>query len=299
MSTCRRVASDQPRALTGRHHDHCTNPDCPGCQPCPIAHCGTCGHRHVDELTCPHCIDDARTNLNHIRDLSTQLLHEAIHRGVDSEAADLHGPTADPNAWRQRGRHGAAYTTEQRLGENHPLWVLGTWDMLVTEHYGQLERTTRVTIADAAGYLNRNLTDLAQDPDFAFNELAHELRACRTHLEAVLHDGEQIDAGAPCMTCGVPLRREWGKLAAADGWRCPRCREFSTEDQYRFAVAHLHREEATHLTARDMEIRTGVAPSTVRAWASKGHVEKRRDSERTVYAVADVLRHAERAGRVS
>jgi hypothetical protein len=177
--------------------------------------------------------------------------------------------------------------------------VLGSWDMLVTEHYGQLERITRVTITDAAGYLARNLSDLAQDADFAFEELARELRACRSHLEAVLHDGEQVDTGAPCMTCGVPLRREWGKLVKADGWRCPRCRAFSTEDQYRFAVAHLHREEATHLTAGEMEIRTGVTASTVRAWASKGRVAKRRDSERTVYAVADVLRHAERAGLVS
>ena len=91
------------------------------------------------------------------------------------------------------------------------------------------------------------------------------------------------------MTCHVPLQREWGKLAAADGWRCPRCREWRSDQDYRLNVADLHRDEATHLTDRDMEIRTGVRAGTVREWARRGHVAKRTDSGRVVYAVADVI----------
>src|SRR3546814_16123105 len=63
-----------------------------------------------------------------------------------------------------------------------------------------------------------------------------------------LRDGEQRDTGAPCRTCEVPLVRVWGSDEQGDGWKCPRCHTRSTETQYRFAVAHLHREEATHLT---------------------------------------------------
>ncbi len=92
------------------------------------------------------------------------------------------------------------------------------------------------------------------------------------------------------MTCRVPLLRVWGKDDRADGWACPRCKQTSTEVQYRYAVMNLHREEATHLTDHEMEIRTGIKAGTVRAWAQRGEVERRRDQGRTVYAVADVVK---------
>jgi len=278
MSACKWAGSEQPREL-------------PNGDPCPEAHCLVCGHRHVDELTCPACIGSTRDDLAEVARLDMQLLTEAIHRGVESEAAMLEGAVADANAWRQRRRYGYRDHADDRLGENAPLWVLGTWDLLVTEHYGHT-RTRRVTVPSAAKYLASNLTELAQDGDFAFEDLARGVRQCRAHLEAVLHDGEQRDTGAPCMTCGVPLERVWGSSELGDGWRCPRCREKSTEDQYRFAVAHLHREEADHLTDRDMEIRTGVKAATVRKWAERGQVRRRLDSGRVLYDVSDVERNA-------
>lgn len=294
---CRFVATDQPRAIKSRHADDCPErawhaplawADCQGCDPCPLRHCGTCGHRHVDRLTCPTCVGEAREHLAFIRASDDSLLTEATHKGVDSEAADLHGAAARPEAWRQRRRHGFTPHADDVVGETHPLWVLGTWDLLIAEHYGH-RRTGRLTIDSAAGYLASNLSDLAQDDDFAFEDLARDLRICASHLEAVLHDGEQVDTGAPCMTCGAPLERTWGLLAAADGWRCPRCRTESTESQYRFAVMHLHREEAEWLTDRDMELRTGVKAGTVREWARRGHVDKRHDSGRVVFRVAQVV----------
>lgn len=309
MTACRHVATDQPRALKGRHHEDCPEQtwhaplawtDCPGCEPCPRRHCGSCGHRHVaeDQLTCPECVGAARDHLTAIRANAGQLLAEAVHRGIDSEAAHLEGPTAQPEAWRQRRRHGFKPHEDDVIGETHPLWILGTWDLLVTEHYGH-HRTGRVTITSAVAYLDRNLGDLAQDGDFAFEDLARDLRTCNGHLEDVLHDSAQADTGAPCMTCGVPLERTWGKLQAADGWRCPRCRETSTEDQYRFAVMQLHREEAAWLTDRDMEMRTGVKAATIRSWARSSLVVKRLDSGRVVYAVADVLEVARDKGLIA
>lgn len=307
MTACRFVATDQPRALRGRHGHDCPEAawraplawvDCAGCEPCPRRHCGTCGHRHVDELTCPDCVGEAREHLTTIRAGADKMLAEAVHRGVESEAAHLEGPTAQPEAWRQRRRHGFRPHADDVVGETHPLWILGTWDLLVTEHYGH-HRAGRVSITSAAAYLDANLSDLAQDGDFAFEDLARDLRACSAHVEDVLHDGDQADTGAPCMKCGVPLERTWGKLQAYDGWRCPKCRESSTEDQYRFAVMQLHREEATWLTDRDMELRTGVKAPTVRSWARSSLVAKRLDSGRIVYDVSHVLDVARDKGLIA
>ena len=64
-------------------------------------------------------------------------------------------------------------------------------------------------------------------------------------------------------------------------------------------MAHLHREEATELTDRDMEIRTGVRAGTVRVWANRDLIRKRRDSGRVLYDVADVMREARTRGLVS
>lgn len=244
--TCRHVASDHPRVLRDRHDETCPERTwhpplewsaCDGCEPCPRRHCGTCGHRHVDDLTCPECIGEARDNLDEIVRRVCDLIPEAIHRGVASEAAQLAAGAADPIAWRQRRRYGYRDHADDRLGDRDPYWVLGTWDVLVTEHYGHT-RTQRVTVDSAAAYLGRNLTDLAQDPDFAFPEMAGEIRACLAHLERVLHDSGQGDrANVGCFDCGGTLER---RLTDRDGfedhWTCQRCRRRYTSPEYHFAL---------------------------------------------------------------
>lgn len=303
--SCRFVATNRPRVLPERHAADCPewHPPlvvCGGCQPCPQTHCEVCHRAHIpDGTACATCVGTVRDNLDAIALMSDTMLAEAIVKGLESEAAHLAGPTANPEQWRQRRRFGYRDRIETRpdgntfrpdvLGEEHPLWVLGTWDMLVTEHLEHGHRTARITVETAVAYLKANLTDLARDEEFPFAELAREVRACESHLERVLHDGEQCDTGAPCMACSVPLVRVWGDDEQHDGWMCPRCRERSTDAQYRFAVKHLHREEADWLTDRDMEMRTGVKAGTVRKWAERGEVGRRRDSGRTVYCVADVL----------
>ena len=96
------------------------------------------------------------------------------------------------------------------------------------------------------------------------------------------------------MACGTLLTRFWGADRDSDGWECRRCRERSSEAQYRFAVAHLHRESAEWLTDREMEVRTGIKAGTVRAWSRPNAeraaiVTKRRDMGRVVYNVAEVV----------
>jgi hypothetical protein len=278
MTACRWVASTQPRAVIGRHDEDCDDETCRGCQPCPGPHCGTCGVIHpVVGLHCPGCIGDAREDLTEIVRLTADLPDEAETRGAQSEAFDLAGPTANPEAWRQRGKYGHRYSTEERLGDNHPLWVLGTWDLAVTEHYGRGRRTTVITVESAASYLGRNLTDLAADPDFAFEDLARELRSCRGHLEAVLHDGEQAEKGAPCLKCMRPVTR----TVEADGkirhW-CSRCRRSLTDNEYRLAVRQAHMAHADRLNAADMAVRIEVPESTIRRWANVLRLQREGES---------------------
>jgi hypothetical protein len=66
-----------------------------------------------------------------------------------------------------------------------------------------------------------------------------------------------------------------------------------TEAQYRFAVKADYIERAEWLTDVDMTVRTRVKAGTVRSWARETKerpalVRKKRESERTLYCVADV-----------
>jgi len=299
MTACRWIAHDQPRLLRTHQRD-CETSGCEGCQPCEDRHCGVCGIRHVESLTCPGCVGVVRSDLDLIADLSARMLGEAVHRGVNSEAAMLAGPAADVEAWRNRwmsaraGRIPADWLEDCR-DELHPLYVLGTWDMLVTQHYDH-DRTQRVTIEGAASYLGANLTALAQEAEFAFEELAREVRACRAHLEDVLRDGERDEKGAPCPMCGrAALVKDHGETIEDDRWRCPRrdCSASYTEHDYRVKVEAVYVLHADRLTASQIAETYRVPEGTVRRWAS-GHaptvrVHGKDDHGRQLYDVADVL----------
>jgi hypothetical protein len=247
VSTCKWAGSEQPREM-------------PNGDPCRLAHCQSCGHRHVEQKTCPTCIGEARTDLIDIVRLASHLPPEAEepNRGVKSEAAMLTGAVADVGAWRQRRTYGYRDVTghdkhgnlvfPDRLGENSPLWVLGTWDLLVTEHYGH-KRTKRITLERARDYLAANLSDLAQDPDFPFDDMATDVRKCRSHLENVLHDSRFGDrANVGCFECGGDLERRLIDRKPAtkktpavlggfeDVWTCSKCGQRYTYAEYNFAL---------------------------------------------------------------
>jgi uncharacterized C2H2 Zn-finger protein len=311
MSTCRWNGSGNPRIIKDRHEDTCSSDGCAGCQPCTDAHCRVCGRTH-SEGACPECIGSTRDDLRTIATMCDALPAEVAHRGINGEAMVLLGPATDPERWGfteasvLSGRLPADWI-EDATGELHPMFVLGTWEMVWRDH---LEQPTglKATLPRLVDYLDARMHSMATEPFVSFEDFARDLRRCRAHMELVLHDGEQVDRGAPCMgdECErVPLKREWGKLAAADGWRCPRCNVWRSDEDYRRNVAHLHRKEATHLSDRDMEIRTGVKAGTVRSWAREDKdggppkVSKRTNSGRTLYSVADVLKTATSRGLLS
>lgn len=164
---------------------------------------------------------------------------------------------------------------DQADDERHPLWVLGSWDMLVAEHFGHT-RTMRVTVDSAAAYLGANLTDLARHEDFAFDELAREIDDCATHVEDVLSVGTYVQRGAPCPACrdagrkAKPLERQYheGVTDDRDEWTCPICDATFTLDEYSKRVYVDYLGEADRLTAQQMLAQYRVPEGTLRRWAN-------------------------------
>ena len=217
----------------------------------PTKHCTarrSCSvHIGRDELTCPRCIGRTRASIGWIVNLAALMPTEALSAGVHSEAANLAGPAADPEAWSWRkvaARQGVAWHVSllEDDDEHHPLTVLGRWAMMLAEDWGH--DLPRLDVATAAAYLDRNLARLANDPEQDFPLFAREIRTCRSHLESVLHNGQAAERGAPCPDCVARerkpqrLQRRYGHWCEDDGcekihhadesgdwWVCPQDRD--------------------------------------------------------------------------
>lgn len=270
MSACRFVARDHPRAVCVNEHKP-REPMCEDCSPCPYRHCRVCTHAHI-EGTCPDCLAEIRTDISEIGRMVSDLLDdEAETRGPTSEAVMLLGPVADPEARGHLaasvacGRVHADYLGEA-VGEEHPLWVLGTWEMVYRDAFDH-DTTEELTVWSAADYLGRNLTYASTWPHVPFEDFASDLRRCASHLESVLHDRDHL--GAPCLKCETAMVRAVdAKGATTDDWWCEHCRTVTPANQYRYAVTAAYRDKADRLTAKDLADRIDVPRSTVRRWAS-------------------------------
>lgn len=305
--TCRYAGPGQPR-VTRDHVDDCPDETCRGCRPCREPHCRVCGMAHIDG-TCAECLAETRDNLRAIGRLCGALPEEVEHRGVHGEAMMLLGPAADPEA---RGHLEASVAAgripadwiEVADNELHPLFVLGTWDMVWRDALDHDEPAERLTVETAVDYLDRQLTYMAAYPHTSFSDFASRVSACRNHVEAVLHDGEQVEQGAPCLTCKRPVTRSMD----SDGdyaYRCERCCRDLSANEYRLAVKAAHVAHADRLNVDDMAERIRVPASTIRSWASTLRVQRRGESTiehpplirscgrdgsgRKVYRVADTL----------
>lgn len=311
--------------LTPEHLRDCDTAGCPGCKPCPKTHCamrGRCANHvqtEADLRTCPACIGRTRGDITAIELLyATDMPVEAEVAGVESEAFNLVGHAAAPEQYaEQRRRLGETYVGRgwcdwprtERFAEDdphHPYLVLGRWDIALREQYGP-QTDLFVTVASAADYL-RGLLAGPFPHDDEFEDFARDVTACRTHLEAVIHDSRTPELGRHCPRCvevhgkGPRLRKLYatGDTPAAlagdlDTWHCPDEPEhWWSERDYRDRVASDYLEHATALTADQLGERLGVKPGTVRVWATREKVRKRgRDHlGRQLYDVEDATRHA-------
>lgn len=289
---CRWVASDQPRVMPSRHVEECADDACRGCQPCPMDHCRVCGIEHASGA-CPGCVGDVRENLSEIRRMCLNLVIEVRHRGVESEAMVLLGPTVDVEArehWEAsvlagrlvppecdaRDLDDVRHWLETADDERHPLLVLGTWAMRYRDAFDHEEPMNRTNVFSEAHYLERNLTEAADELWTPFEEFARDVRSCVAHMERVLHDGEQVDRTR--VTCNngdcrkrPRLERKYGWADAPDRWACPACEKVYTEREFREAHAKQLRHEGAmkYLPLREAVstlIAQGRPERTIRKW---------------------------------
>lgn len=297
MTACRYDRTLGQRVLPGRHDDGCGG-DCDGCQPCPDRHCVVCYRGHCDDTspqTCPECVGLVREHLTSIVDMAERLEDEAVHAHADGRLNT--GPLGgDAMVMLADGR----YLSASRAGPDNqtndpvpPLLVLATWEddwRIELGHGGG----PRATIWRCADYLGTHLTMMAQR-HLAFGEFAADLARLVARMEAVLHDGDRPErAEAVCLKCSGTLIRPITERGVSDYWHCTQCRrQLSTED-YNLALAEFTR---AHLaTAAALATRFGMEPSTIRQWATRGHIRRwGTDSEgRTLYRIGEVEQHAQR-----
>lgn len=280
--------------LRDRHEPECGG-DCSGCSLCPEPHCTARRNcrEHVDhgQLTCPKCIGRTREDLAEIERMYSLLPDEAVIEGVDSEAAMLAGPAIDTAEDMEAEKHRQMSIAVGRISGDvephgqHPVTVLGWWDIAFREDYDQ-PTGLRITVSRSVAYLSSMLGIIAQDPEQDWPVFAREVRACRSHLEAVLHDGEQVEKGAPCPTCrderedGDPeppalvlQRQDKDTSGAKDRWVCRRDRNHRwSVAEYRLRVGSDHVTYADRLTMRDLPQRTRIPLSTLRKWAARQYL---------------------------
>lgn len=314
MTTCHRTVDDY---YNNTHQPDCTDRSCTGCVRCthddngnPVTHCdhryACTSHLNTGEYACPNCLARLRGNIKHVVDLVTLMPYAATSDGIDSEAVNIAGPAADV-VLAQWARFNAAWLDGQDLKSIeeadmlHPFTCLATWERNLREALDHdAVKISSPNLVDAATYLQWVLTDLARDPDYrtSLRELAADVRRLRTHLETVLHNSHIPDQGAPCPECPSPapkLTQEWSDAGARwDRWRCPRNRDHVwTETQYRAWVTDDYLANARWLTAADITKAHGIKAGTLRQWAARKQIHRKRTSRGLwTYNVDDALRLA-------
>jgi hypothetical protein len=211
----------------------------------PTRHCTarrTCSeHIGPDELTCPKCLGRTKVVVRRIVELAPLMPIQAVRAGVDSDAANLAGPAADPRVFEARRAIGRAwiYSNIQQSArdwcenpdcqrrhfktadgarwhkrgiENALADLLPDDDdqhpyVVLTRWHMMLAEDyghtlpEQMTIADSGAYLIRNLGRMAQDPGQDFPLFRREMRTCRDFMEAVIRNSPSRERGAPCPDC--------------------------------------------------------------------------------------------------
>ncbi len=198
------------------------------------------------------------------------------------------------------------------VGEDDPEWTLDVWGHMLREDYG-LPTSEPFTIASEVAFLIRILNRLANDPAQDFPLFTKEIHACRTHLEAVLHNSRVPEQGAPCPECAAanadgkskPLAKHYvddDPTGTSDWWGCQDIEaHWWSEADYRLRIGTRYLQHADRLTASQMLDTYRIKPTALRKWAEREQVTKRGKDEqgRQLYDVASALTMRDRANLVT
>lgn len=268
-------------------------------------------------------------NLSEIERLADALEAQAIAQATDrlmpgGAAMVALGPVANLEAWQNRVDTALRMAYENGLtlptidddsDDEPPLQTLLFWSEEWRREHGYELDGRLPSLSSEAAFLRWAL-NWAWDNEVKFDDFAKDVRATRARLENLLHAGRRSDRGVQCFDCQVDLIRPSRDLQTirhcdghdgvctiphrhcphdrgglADEWVCPSCERRYDEDSYRRAVTHAHFVHAAWLPLELCAERTGEKPGTIKVWAHRGKVAKRRDLEtgRMLYSVEDTL----------
>ena len=278
----------------------------------------------------PDEVTEVAQNLTEIVDLVTHLEAQAIHDANDHElpggdAMVALAHVASPEAWEhiyeaaEANGYDVSHVADEDDSAEPPLQTLLFWsEQWRVEHNRESDR--RPTVISEANFI-RYMLNWAWENEVHFRDFARDVKKAKGKLEAVLYAGKRNERGVQCFDCRVDLvRQSWDRkiLHRCDGhdgicylphahcphdrgglrdeWKCPSCqRTYGVEDYWR-AVSLEYFLRADWLPVAEAAERTGVKSGTIKVWANRGKVRKRKDQEsgRMTYNVGDIQeRHAE------
>lgn len=269
-------------------------------------------------------------HLTAIVELSERLEDQAINDANDhlmpgGLAMVALGAVANLEAWANKleaaERRGVWLIIEDDDDWEPPLQSLLFWsEDLRRIHDQEFEPTPnrpRPTEASEANIIRHHL-DWLWENEPRFMDFAEDMAGVVKRLEALLTEGLRAKRGVPCLSVDcdggilvrpVADRREHRWCEGHDGvchlphercphdrgglrdeWVCGSCdRRYGVED-YRRAVAQSAFLNAEWLPLEDAIARTGAKRGTIQAWATRGHVRRRKDADtgRVTYNVGDI-----------
>lgn len=305
------------RVLANHHHEGCDGGmgDCDGCQKCTRTHCAVCTRIHVEQQTCAACIGAVRAALYEVLH-AYGVLGEAM---LDRAGADipgglpmvLCGPYSEGREALRLGLEEGDWTEldDDGIGPELPLRILTWWEdqwRRAFKHGAGPEPTMLATV----GYLMRQLDRAAQEHE-EFDQFAREVKSTRRQLQAAHGDADPTVHGVACFDCGQDLRQTFAEPRPCehkhapcgcdqggrrDTWECTGCRRTYTDHDYRRAVRQAHTDAQPWRRAGEVTALTGVHERTLRRWADRGVVQRRREGLRgwSLYHLGQVRRHAMR-----
>lgn len=219
-------------------------------------------------------------------ELHEKLLTQAAHLASDpdipgGDAMVMLGPVASPEAWAHRVdslERVSSYPDLAHEGDREPpLQLLLFWS---EQWRAEREQTTDLapTVATEAGFI-RQCLEWAWDNELHWDDFAADIRQARTRLEGLLRAGTRPERTAvSCidLDCGRAPRlvKVYGERAADDRYRCPACRRWYDETDYRIALgAELSADGAARWVPLADAVSLLERPEqTLRRWVHEGRV---------------------------
>jgi hypothetical protein len=268
-------------------------------------------------------------DLSAIEELVVDLAEQAIHDANDhtlpgGDALAARAPVASPEAWQnvyeaaeERGLD-LTHVLDEDDADEPPLQTLLFWsEQWRVEREAPFEvepHRPYPTIETEANFI-RWCLPWAWENEVHFEDFADDVRNVRARLEAILTAGRRNLRGVQCFDCGTDLVRQshdpkdvraceghdgvcfiphaacpHDRGGLRDWWKCPGCDRTYPLKDYARAVSHAHYAFADYLLLDDAAARTGAKPGTIKVWATRGQVRKKRDRDtgRMTYCVPDI-----------